>query len=115
MWKWHPIFCWRLPHNNAEINVDVLRDSCDGFRKGFSHSPAKPERVMRRLIRAFGGASVLDPYLGSGTTLAACAKLGLPGTGIELEERYCEMAAARLSEDVTYGETNLFNLMEEAT
>lgn len=46
---------------------------------------------------------------GSGTTLAACAKLGIPGTGIELELKYVEMAAARLSEDLSYGEPNLFN------
>ena len=110
VWKWHPIFCWRLPPSNSEIKVDVLRDSCDGFRKGFLHVSAKPERVMVRLCRAFGGSSVLDPYLGSGTTLAACASLGIRGVGIELEEKYCEMAAARLSGDVTYGEElTLFN------
>ena len=62
------------------------------------------------LCRAFSGTSVLDPYLGSGTTLAACAKLGIQGTGIEIEEKYCEMAAARLSDDVSYGKPNLFNL-----
>ena len=114
VWKWHPVYCWRLPRNNSEIDVDVMRDSCDGFRKGFSHCSARPERIMLRLLRAFGGTSVLDPYLGSGTTLAACAKLGIPGTGIERELKYVEMAKARLSEDMTYGEANLFNREQEA-
>lgn len=112
MWKWQPIYAWRPNSASPSVPHDVLRHSTSGGRNFLNHPAKKPSSLMADLLRAFGGASVLDPYLGSGTTLAACAKLGIPGTGIEISEAYCEMAAARLTEDLSYGEPNLFNQEE---
>lgn len=67
------------------------------------HPTQKPEAVMRwaiglRWMSRFG--SVLDPYMGSGTTLVAAKALGRRAIGVELEEAYCEIAARRLAQEV---------------
>jgi DNA modification methylase len=66
-----------------------------------SHPTQKPTCLMRWCIGLFPAAHfVLDPYMGSGTTLRAAMDLGRRAIGIEIEERYCEIAARRLSQTV---------------
>ena len=65
------------------------------------HPTEKPIDLMRRIIIDNPPAdSVLDPFMGSGTTLRAAKDLNRRAIGIELEERYCEIAAERLSQEV---------------
>lgn len=69
------------------------------------HPTQKPLRLMTFCLNYAiknGGKirSVVDPFLGSGTTLRACKDLNLACTGIELEEKYCEIAARRLQQEV---------------
>lgn len=61
------------------------------------HPTQKPEAVMVwALQHAPNVSTVLDPFMGSGTTLVAAKRLGKHAVGVEREERYCEIAAERL-------------------
>lgn len=64
------------------------------------HPCQKPVGLCRKLITKHGGDLILDPFMGSGTTLRAAKDLGRRAIGIELEEKYCEIAVQRLSQSV---------------
>lgn len=66
------------------------------------HQSPKPVALMGRLLSVVSttGDLVLDPFMGAGATLAAAKDLGRRAIGIEIEERYCEIAAERLSQGV---------------
>jgi len=66
------------------------------------HPSPKPEGLLARLIEVVSplGGLVLDPFMGSGSTLRAAKDRGRRAIGIEIEERYCEIAACRLAQEV---------------
>lgn len=71
-------------------------------RKGNDHPCPKPDDVMTAVILRTTSESdvVIDPFMGSGTTLRAAKDLGRKAIGIDLEERYCEIAAKRMEQEV---------------
>jgi site-specific DNA-methyltransferase (adenine-specific) len=66
------------------------------------HPCPKPLRVMSWIVERTTRPSdvILDPFMGSGTTLRAAKDSGRSAIGIEIEERYCEMAVERLGQGV---------------
>jgi DNA modification methylase len=74
----------------------------DRSNREFSHPAQKPVELMRWCIGLAPNLPtvVLDPFAGSGATLVAAKSMGRRAIGIEIEERYCEIAARRCSQDV---------------
>jgi site-specific DNA-methyltransferase (adenine-specific) len=62
---------------------------------GNDHPTVKPLKLMEWLIKLSGGQLILDPFMGSGTTLVAAKRLGRKAIGIEIDEHSCEIAANR--------------------
>lgn len=71
--------------------------NCNGWAR--VHPTEKPLALLTWCLSLIAGG-VLDPFAGSGTTLVAAKALGRKAIGIEIEERYCEMAAKRMSQEV---------------
>lgn len=98
---WETIFVYGKPrgdqfHDYFHASASDVREQVIG------HPCPKPDRWARWLIGKCSliGDSVLDPFMGSGTTLRAAKDLGRKAIGIEIEERYCEIAAKRMEQEV---------------
>ena len=75
---------------------------------GLAHTCPKPYAFVRRLINRFTweGETVVDPFLGSGTTGVACVKLGRKFIGIEIDEGYFDIACERIRK--AYAQPDMF-------
>ena len=84
-----------LPHNVVTIGVLA------GAGRGLPHPAMFPEKLPAWFIRLLcpPDGTVLDPFMGSGTTLVAADRLGRPAIGIDRSADYCEMAAQRIADD----------------
>ena len=82
---------------NCEMNATINRDEYH------PHPTQKPIKLMVRLVNRTKG-TVLDPFMGSGTTGVACARLGRRFVGIEIEPRYFDIACRRIEEAQRQGD-----------
>lgn len=90
-------FCW----TSGKFAPRIHRWRAVGVDGGKQHPTQKPISLMKWCLGFFPGAYLItDPFMGSGTTLRAAKDLGRRAIGIEIEERYCEIAANRLRQGV---------------
>ena len=77
----------------------ILTNVHDATRNEFDHPSIKPLKAIQTLVRCLSdtGYTVIDPFMGSGTTGVACVKLGRKFIGIEKEEKYFDMAIERIN------------------
>lgn len=97
---------WRYRHESIYVTTGFVRtdDSAVSIVEAWpdqaDHIHAKPIALMLRLVAAAPPGVIADPFAGSGSTLVAAVRLGRKAIGVELEERYCEVIARRLSQGV---------------
>ncbi len=95
--------CALFMHAGFAIRNRSLPDIWPVFlphRKPTGHKSEKPVELIERIITESGsGDLILDPFLGSGTTAVAAKRLGKRCIGIEIEERWCEVAARRVDRE----------------
>ena len=111
---WQPILAYGSdPYLRARMGsrADTIIRNAQGLgvardRAAYGHPCPKPLPAWALILKrgsARPGDTVLDPFMGSGTTLRAAKDLGRKAIGIEIEERYCEIAAKRLGQGVLFG------------
>lgn len=104
--NWEPVFVggsWpdQTPRIDAVVRTyELAATGYSGYVTRAGHPHAKPVDVMTQLIGACPPGVVADPFMGSGSTLRAAKDLGRKAIGIEIEERYCEIAAKRMAQEV---------------
>jgi site-specific DNA-methyltransferase (adenine-specific) len=97
---WTPLLFYgefKLPVDSISLN-----QAQHAHPKGFPHPTPKPMQLMFWLVQMCSsvGETVVDPFMGSGTTLRAAKEHNRKAIGIEIEEQYCEIAAERLRQEV---------------
>jgi DNA modification methylase len=91
--------------------MGVQRDSEVGEAR--QHDTQKPVEIMRWSVEQFPAArTILDPFMGSGTTGVACVKLGRRFIGIEIEPKYFGIACKRIA--AAYAQPDMFIEAEKA-
>jgi len=92
---------FEMAWTTLDMPAKMFSHNSGGAMDRHGHPTEKPTGLMRWCMGfAPDAQTVLDPFMGSGTTLRAAKDLGRKAIGIELEEKYCEIAVKRLQQEV---------------
>jgi len=105
-WGWNS-FAYALLYGKApdlHKGAKPTGISSSATADGRGHPCAKPLTWMGWAIQLSSrmGEIIVDPFMGSGTTLRAAKDLGRPAIGIDIEERYCEIAVKRMAQETLF-------------
>lgn len=115
-WEFIEVFCkGTLQKAGSRVDADINADDFKKWvvgkwsiapeknMKAFDHPAVFPEELARRVIQLFSfkGDTVLDPFVGVGTTCVVAKKLGRVFLGIDNSEKYCETARTRVQEQIS--------------
>ena len=95
---------WRYRHESIYVTAGFVRASnasvsiLTAFPEQADHIHGKPLALMSSLMESAPPGVIADPFAGSGSTLKAAKALGRRAIGVEINERYCEIAAKRLAQ-----------------
>jgi DNA modification methylase len=89
------------PVAKLKVSESVIECAPSQSSEDIGHPATFPLGLPMRALQWWSG-SVLDPFMGSGTTLRAAKNLGRKAIGIDIEEKYCEIAAKRLRQGVLF-------------
>jgi 16S rRNA G966 N2-methylase RsmD len=98
--NWFPCVVYAKPEISLYREQGDAVDIAVGTEPMPDHPSPKPLKAISWIISRFDYPIVIDPFAGSGTTLVAAKNAGKRAIGIEIEEKYCEIAAKRLSQEV---------------
>ena len=101
---WEPFLMWRTGRFGVDGRYLPIVP-----QKGLAalHDCPKPPRLIESLVEQINPGTVLDPFMGSGTTGVACANLGREFIGIEIEPKYFDIACQRITD--AYKQPRLFD------
>jgi DNA modification methylase len=96
--RYEPIFVFGEMSNGLIFNDCIRHLPVIGKKQLVPYE--NPTALYQQLLRYFPSDTTVDPFMGSGTTLVAAKQLGRKAIGIEIEEKYCEIAVQRLQQGV---------------
>jgi site-specific DNA-methyltransferase (adenine-specific) len=109
--SWDPVIFWSKEKNKdiapgiaSKRDYHIGRTSIHVTKRGERHPCPRPIDTVSYIINLTSreGEIILDTFVGSGTTLRAAKDLGRKAIGIEIEEKYCEIAVRRLQQEVLF-------------